>query len=145
MFMESRIAWIFQKSNSFLKWFWSAHELLVLIVYAQMHWWSNKAHADVTSTARGLKCLSLHLHSYFMLASSKCYGESADVRWLAYALAANTTETTCSKAGGHRLWLIHDSFSSLIHDSFSSCIVLIMSHFTFVQQHSQIYDTPTQC
>ena len=59
-----------------------AHEILVLIAYAQMY--LINAHSDVSSKVRGLSfVLSHHLHRYFVYASSEGSGESVHMHRLA--------------------------------------------------------------
>ena len=61
--------------------------ILVLIGYAQLPKFN--AHADIPIKARSLKCcLTLHLLSLFIYASSKGYGESAHMRRIAITLVA---------------------------------------------------------
>ena len=64
-----------------LRLFEPAHAILELIAYAQML--LINAVAGVSSRARGIHIdLHLHLHSYFMNASSEKSGESAHMRRL---------------------------------------------------------------
>ena len=66
----------------------TVHEILVLVAFPQKRLINVLAY--VSSGARGLNFgLSLHLHPYFVCASSKCSGKYVHLRRLAWAFIAH--------------------------------------------------------
>ena len=83
------------------------HDILARIAYAQTP--QLNAHAEVFSGARGLNFgLSLHLHPYFVYASSEGSGESAQARRLAWVFVARRCDKNKKSRGGKYNYRIVD-------------------------------------